>query len=187
MPTAIQKWTEVYDIKEDEWGNIFRLPYRISSETDLQAFQYKIINRFLPCNYTLSIWYSDITNICQYCHQQSDTLAHYFLYCRDVAMFWKQFGKMWKRIVEFWFPLSELDILFGIQNETCDEIIDALNFCVLFAKFYIYRTKRSESKVFFFEYVHILKNEIEALKTIYVSEKKYEKFVLKWSELYDNL
>ena len=28
LPTAIQKWTEVYDIKEDEWGNIFRLPYR---------------------------------------------------------------------------------------------------------------------------------------------------------------
>ena len=55
LPTAIQKWTEVYDIKEDEWGNIFRLPYRICSETDLQAFKYKIINRFFPCNYTLSI------------------------------------------------------------------------------------------------------------------------------------
>ena len=47
--------------------------------------------------------------------------------------------------------------------------------------------KKSESKVFFFEFVHILKNKIEALKTIYVSEKKYEKFVLKWSKLYDNL
>ena len=187
LPTTIQKWKEVYDIKEDEWGNIFRLPYRICSETDLQAFQCKIINRFFPCNYTLSIWYSDITNICQYCHQQSDTLVHYFVYCTDVAMFWKQFGKMWKRIFEFWFPLSELDILFGFQNETCDEIIDTLNYCVLFAKFYIYRTKKSESKVFFFEFVHILKNKIEALKTIYVSEKKYEKFVLKWSELYDNL
>ena len=205
LPTAIQKWKEVYDIKEDEWGNIFRLPYRICSETDLQAFQYKIINRFFPCNYTLSIWYSDITNICQYCHQQSDTLVHYFVYCTDVAIFWKQFGKMWKRIFEFWFPLSELDILFGLQNETCDEIIDTLNYwiitiiiitiiiiitlnyCVLFAKFYIYGTKKSESKVFFFEFVHILKNKIKALKTIYVSEKKYEQFVLKWSELYDNL
>ena len=112
------------------------------------------------------------------------------MYCIDVAMFWKQFGKMWKRIVEFWFPLSELDILFGIENETCNEIINTLNYCVLFAKFYIYQTKKGESKVFFFEFVqfvHILKKKIEALKTRYVSEKKYEKFVLKWSELYDNL
>ena len=146
---------------EDEWGSIFRLPYRICSETDLQAFQYKIINRFFPCNYTLSIWYSDITNICQYCHQQSDTLVYYFVFCTEsvVAMFWKQFGKMWKRIFEFWFPLSELDILFGIQNETCDKIIDTLNYCVLFAKFYIYGTKKSESKVFFFEFVCVLKTK----------------------------
>ena len=89
---------------------------------------------------------ADITNICQYCHQQSDTLVHYIVYCTDVAIFWKQFGKMWKRIFDYRFPL---DILFGVRNETCDEIIDTLNYCLLFAKFYIYRTKKSESKVFF--------------------------------------
>ena len=72
----INMYLWVYDIIEDKWGNIFNLPYRICSETDLQVFQYKIINRFLTCNYTLSIWYSDIMNICQYCHQQSDTLVH---------------------------------------------------------------------------------------------------------------
>ena len=101
LPTAIQKWTEVYDIKEDEWGNIFRLPYGICSETDLQAFQYKIINRFFLCNYTLSIWYSDITNICQYCHQQSDALVHNFEYCTDVAMFRKQLWKCGKEYLNF--------------------------------------------------------------------------------------
>ena len=42
MPTAIQQSTEIYSIRED----IFRLPYRICSDADLQAFQYKIINRF---------------------------------------------------------------------------------------------------------------------------------------------
>ena len=57
-------------------------------------------------------------------------------------MFRKQFGKMWQRIFEFWFLLSELDILFGIQNETCDEILDTLNYCVLFTKFYNYRSKK---------------------------------------------
>ena len=138
LPTAIQKWTEIYNIKEDEWENIFRLPYRICSETDLQAFQYKMINRFFPCNYTLSVWYSNITNICHYCHQQSDTLVHYFGYCTDIPLFWKQFRKMWKSVFEVWFPLSELNIFWDIQHETCDEIIDTLNYCVLFAKFNIY-------------------------------------------------
>ena len=66
---------------------------------------------------------------------------------------------MWKRIFELWFPLSELDILFGIQNETYDESIDTLNFCVLFAKFYIYQSNKSESKVFLSVLVHILKTK----------------------------
>ena len=189
MPTAIQKWTEVYDIKEDEWGNIFRLPYGICSETDLQAFQYKIINRLFPCNYTLSIWYSDITNICQYTIVISRVIHWSTILCtvQMLQCSGNNLGKCGKVYLSFWFPLSELAILFGIQNETCDEIIDTLNYCVLFAKFYIYRTKKSESKVVFFEFVHVLKNKIEALKTIYVSEKKCEKFVLNWSELYDNL
>ena len=75
-------------------------------------------------------------------------------------MFWKQFGKMWNRIFEFCFPLSELDILFGLQNETCDEIIDTLNYCVLFAllSFIFIEQKRVKAK-FFFEFVHILKTK----------------------------
>ena len=57
-------------------------------------------------------------------------MVNYAVHCTDVAMIWTQCGNMWKRIFEFWFPLSEVDSLFGIQNETCDEIIDTLNYCV---------------------------------------------------------
>ena len=94
---------------------------------------------------------------------------------------------MWKRVFDMWFPLSELDIIFGLQNETSDELIDTLNYCVLLAKYYIYQTKKNESKVFFLKFIHILKNKIDVLKTIYVSKNRIEKFILKWSELYDNL
>ena len=102
-PTAVTKWTETYNITEDEWEAIFRMPFRICIETDLQSFQYKIINRFFPCNYTLSIWYSDISDTCQYCQKESDTLVHYFVHCSDVIIFWKQFEKMWKRVFDMWF------------------------------------------------------------------------------------
>ncbi len=103
--TAINKWTETYDIDDTDWQEIFMLPYTICNETDLQSFQYKIINRFLPCNYTLSIWYNNILETCQYCHNNIDTLVHYFVHCQDVTVFRKQFEKMWKRIYECWFPI----------------------------------------------------------------------------------
>ena len=57
--------------------------------TDIYSFQYKIINRFFPCNYKLSIWYSEISNMCQSCCKEVDTLVHYFVYCADVVIFWK--------------------------------------------------------------------------------------------------
>ena len=94
QPTFVKKWAEVYDISEHEWETIFSLPFKICIETDLQTFQYKIINRFFPCNYTLSIWYSEISNMCQSCCKEVDTLVHYFVYCADVVIFWKQFEKM---------------------------------------------------------------------------------------------
>ena len=49
---------------------------------------------------------------------------------------------MWKRIFEFWFPLREVDIIFGVGSEIGDGNIDTLNYCILFAKFYILSNKK---------------------------------------------
>ena len=35
LHTVIQRWAEIYGVKEDEWENIFRFP-----EIELQAFEY---------------------------------------------------------------------------------------------------------------------------------------------------
>ena len=94
---------------------------------------------------------------------------------------------MWKRIFEFWFPLREVDIIFGAQNEISDGNIDTLNYCILFAKFYIYQTQRNGNKIFFLKFLHMLKNRIEVFEAMYISQNKYEQFLIKWSELYDNL
>ena len=84
--------------------------------------------------------------MCQSCCKEVDTLVHYFVYCADVVIFWKQ------RIFEFWFPLREVNIIFGVQNEISDGNIDTLNYCILFAKLYIYQTKRSSDKIFFLKF-----------------------------------
>ena len=84
------------------------------------------------------------------------TLVHYFVNCADVVIFWKQFAKMWKRTFEYWFPLSEVDILFSVQNEISDGNIDTLNYGILLAKFYIYLTKKNgDKKSLFFKFRHI--------------------------------
>ena len=56
QPTAVKKWAEVYDNSEHEWETIFSLPFKICIETDLQTFQYNIINRFFPEGLFIESW-----------------------------------------------------------------------------------------------------------------------------------
>ena len=88
---------------------------------------------------------------------------------------------------EFWFPLREVDIMFGVRSEIGDGNIDTLNCCILFAKFYIYQTKRNGDRILFLKFLHMLKNRIEVFEAMYISQNKYEQFLIKWSELYNNL
>ena len=51
LPVCIEKWKEIYpEIKNEEWNEIFKHPFRITRETKLQTFQYKIIHRIINCN-----------------------------------------------------------------------------------------------------------------------------------------
>lgn len=53
-PTAVAKWSEMYQINPQLWSSIFSLSFDTCEETILQAFQYKILIRFFSCNYILA-------------------------------------------------------------------------------------------------------------------------------------
>ncbi len=54
MPNNIYKWCEIYpDFKTADsqtWLGIFKLPFNLIRETEIQIFQYKILHRVIPCN-----------------------------------------------------------------------------------------------------------------------------------------
>jgi hypothetical protein len=86
VPTAISKWETDFEISDD-WKCIFRLPYNSTRETQLQALQFRILHRFLPCKkwlYDISIMNS---NLCLECNV-IDTIEHYIYACKPVKHFW---------------------------------------------------------------------------------------------------
>ena len=45
-PTALETWLDLFPFLEHEnWGSVYTLVYKITTEPYLQTFQYKIINR----------------------------------------------------------------------------------------------------------------------------------------------
>ena len=182
-PTAIAKWESLYGVQD--WAEIFKLPFTVTFETDIQSLQYKIIHRFFPCNYTLSIWFRDISRECSSClpEIESDTLEHYFIHCKQVVPFWKKFEEMWKSVYKIWFPLTDLDILFGIRNSMHIDNIDTLNCCILLSKMYIFKAKNSSVTISFQIFKSLLKEKLELLRYIDTQNARLDTFLDKWGPL----
>ena len=169
QPSCIKKWTEVFPAFSEAdpatWKRIFTMAFTTCTETKIQAFQYRLIHRIIPCNK----WLCDITikssNICDHCTEVDD-LLHFFLYCQRVHTFWVSLFKWWNRTSKISIQdESEIIecILFGFPVES--DIFNVLNFIVLYAKYYIYRQRLyNDNKIDFFEFLIILKHKLKQKK-----------------------
>ena len=185
-PTAVKKWEEIYPDIDFNWEFIFCTPFITSKETSIRSLQYKIINRFFPCNYTLNKWYPNQSSACDFCGE-TDTIEHYFYSCKHVEIFWSSFFKWWHTATQMLVHLTCLDIIFGIHNPNSQCEIDSYNFCILLAKFFIHQQKQAQSECSFYQYQIVLKNRLEC-EAINCTEKGTEQlFQNQWSEIYDGL
>ena len=116
---------------------------------EIQSFQYKIINRFYPCNYVLSIWYKEKNAKCQYCAFERETLDTFFVTCTKVSSFWQRLSSWWYFAFEVRPELTESNILLGIIDENGDNTLEQLNFCILMGKWYSHLIKSGENEPYF--------------------------------------
>ncbi len=81
-PSCIEKWSENYSgfhtAQTNLWSNIFRLPFSITRETQLQTFQYKLIHLLITCQKYLFDMKLVDNAVCLYCHE-NDHITYFFL------------------------------------------------------------------------------------------------------------
>ena len=155
------KWESEYFFATFDWDLINIIPYERTSDTYLQSIQYQIIHRYFPCKYQLNMWNIEDSNKYTYC-QEIDILTHNFVECESVRGFWSSLKAWFLTTFEFSIKFTVLDILLGIPNHGKNKDIDILNFVILFAKAYIYNSKRDEMAIDFYTflvklvYVHVV-------------------------------
>ena len=159
------------------------LPYTTSRETSLQSLQYRIINRFIACNSNLSKWNKEQDKNCTICNIE-ETIEHLFCDCKNVATFWLSFNSWWKDLHDSVIILGKLDIIFGIISDNQDEMLNALNYCILFAKNYIYKCKLDATVLDFDDFKKRLKSRILIEKQIAEMNCKLLLFYGRWNFLY---
>lgn len=112
------------------------MPYQIASDTKLQAFQYRLTHRIIPCNKYLANICIKTNSTCSYCDSE-DTLQHFFFHCQSVQALWRNLLAWHASNADIHLQLNAKDTLFGIPKNS--EHAPVINFLILFTKYYVYR------------------------------------------------
>lgn len=173
-PISIGTWQTKFSFEAEEWRNIFQIPYRVSFDSQIQSFQYKILLRIFPCNTYVSKFSNDTTKYCTFCHNQEiDDLEHYFVECETCRVFWCKFNALWNGLDEACEPVTNCDIIFGIRKKQCVYNV-AQNFTILYAKWFICMKKMDNQYPIFDSFVPWVKFKANLHGTIARKHQKLD-------------
>ena len=124
-----------------EWKEIHLSPCKVSMDTNLRMFQYKILNNILYLNKQLFIFNKKDTKLHSYCRLQDKSINRIFVQCKFAIKLWSDFRHYCQ--CSFDIPiLNPQSATFGFFEIDPDLAI-LLNHILLLYKFYIYSSRDS--------------------------------------------
>ena len=118
-----------------EWPEIYSLPHRVTSDTKLREFQFKLLNKYLATKaflYKIGVASSPLRSFCE---KENESLEHSFIHCNYAEEFWAAVIKWLRSLNVNISNLNDKEIMLGMPN--CkDELL--VNHVLLIAKQYLY-------------------------------------------------
>ena len=185
QPNCILKWEKKYDIKfsDFQWKSIFQMPSLLFQSTKIREFQFKILHRAYASDSVVSNFDKSISKMCQLCDVKND-IIHMFVECRKVENFWNSLQLWYNSINNSPMTLDKRFIIFGVLTNPLDV---AMNFCILYAKWYIHLQKIAKRDVSFKAYLKKLKAALTTEREIAVKKQKLTQFNKYLDHILDNL
>ena len=185
-PTAVARWTEIFEVDENDWPSIYKQPYIATRETKIQSLQYKIINRIVPCRKWLYNQKVIESPYCKKCNNDEiDDIIHHFIECNDVKNFWESLEKWWNRTADYKVKITNKHIIFGFYYSNYE--FECINYVVLIAKWYIQKQIYLECRVDLYDFLCTLKQHLQVERYICINNDKLNVFNKKWAHVWDKL
>ena len=177
-PTATLKWDTFFP--DLNWTVIFIKCFKTTIDTQMQWFQARILHRILPTRKYLNTCKIANSSICLQCNDQVETLCHLFWECKFAHKFWLDLEELLVtncyNCARFKFNL-ELVVFGTSKNIITDKAID---FLILFAKFYIYKCRFLDTTPNCLSFISCLKNRLRIERTLSLKRNKYIQFQMLW-------
>lgn len=161
-----------------DWEAVYTLPFKITRETKLQSFHYRITHRLITCNkylYTIRI-HKD--GACSTCGAQ-DTLTHFFVTCGAVTKFWSKLSEWCQNHLGFSLAsLSNQEKILGLPDENGNrQSFKRINWLLLTAKFYLHRQRLFHNgELSLIAYLAEIKAKLQTERQACFSEARPQKF-----------
>ena len=168
-----------YGFTKENIHDVYLLPFSVTKETKLIAFQYKIIHNILPCR--SSLFRADLVDddICSLCKLEKQTLVHMLYNCSESLHFCGKFTQWWEEIFFQTIVVSANVILFGWHQNANNKRV--LNYILIIAKYHIFTTSVYNDRLSFDSFLLSLKSKLDILRTIAIKNKSLNKFETAWA------
>ena len=175
LPTSRRKWNNELNLNANfNWNIIYRIPFNVTKDSNLQWFQYKVNHRILGTNYLLHKMGIKNVSTCSFCKNQVETIKHLFWDCQLSNSFWDEI-KSWinSKCTDVNTNWTSSDIILG--NEHLNKA--TLNL-ILLGKYTLYRCKLQNSVPSF----NLYKSYVDILLKIQLYNAKKENNVPKFDK-----
>ncbi len=135
-----EKWETKLGILNIDINLYFSNIHKHHKDTYLRSFQYKIMHRILPTNYSLFKMKISNESLCTFCNSYIESLEHIFWECTSSKNIWLSINESLELEQKFEnFKFNKETIFFGYNSDTPH--ISGINIFITLIKSYIYKCK----------------------------------------------
>ena len=122
-----------------DWKKIYLLPRKVTTDTKLRNFQYKILNNILLLNKLLFRFKVEDSSVCSFCKLVDETALHLYYQCVVIKDLWNKLKNLVGQSLEI--PnITPQSAIFGFHDIDNTDII-IINHLLLIFKWYVYKSR----------------------------------------------
>ena len=151
-PTGQKKWQKDLKLEHYNWNLAFTQISKICKENKLREFNYKFLHRIIVTKKELYAYAIETDNKCVYC-SEPDSILHSFTECEESRSFFDKVISWFNTTNNSQYSPTIVQQLFGMTHDGNDKKLSRFNYCLLFAKYFLYCQKLSLKKCDFHEFI----------------------------------